>query len=139
MKAAVSEISMIEKRIQELCEAIAADTEVQSARMQAESFLADEDAVSLYREMALLGRSLHQKQHEGEDPGQPELGRYEDLRNRCDAHPLIAAFVEAQDVLGGVAEMVERYVSKTLERGEVPSSSEIADAGGCGAGCGCHH
>ena len=138
MKTAVPEASTIEKRIQELCEAIVADSDVLAAREQAEAFLADEDAVSLYRELATLGRGLHQKQHKGEEPTAIEMSRLTDLQNRCDAHPLIASFVEAQDVLGSIAEMVNGYVSKTLEQGRVPSESEVR-GGGCGEGCGCHH
>ncbi|MBX7211824.1 MAG: YlbF family regulator [Verrucomicrobiaceae bacterium] len=138
MKTAATENSTIEKRIQDLCEAIVADAEIQSAREQAEAFLADEEAVALYRDMASLGRSLHHKQHHGEEPTAIETSRYTDLQNRCDAHPLISAFMEAQDVLGEVAELVNRYVSRTLESGAVPSESDVR-SGGCGEGCGCHH
>ena len=51
-------VATIETKIQELCEAIVADEEVRVAREHAEAFLADEDAVSLYRQMASLGRAL---------------------------------------------------------------------------------
>jgi len=59
---------LIQSKIIELCEALVADGDVQNARQQAEAFLADESAVSLYREMANLGRALHQKQHHDEEP-----------------------------------------------------------------------
>ena len=114
-------VATIEEKIQELCEAIVADEEVKIAREHAEAFLADEDAVSLYRQMASLGRSLHQKQHNGEEPTPTEEREFNDLQNRCDAHPMIVAFTEAQQVLQGIAETVSGYVSKTLERGQVPT------------------
>ena len=138
MQTAAPTETTIEKKIQELCEAIVADGEVQEAREQAEAFLADEDAVTLYREMAMLGRSLHQKQHNDEEPTDVESRRFTDLQNRCEAHPAIAAFLEAQEILSGIAEKVNSYVGKTLERGQVPSESEVS-GGGCGEGCGCHH
>ena len=138
MQTAAPIATTIEKKIQDLCAAIVADGEVQTAREQAETFLADEDAVSLYRDMATLGRSLHQKQHNGEEPTDTETRRFTDLQNRCEAHPAIAAFLEAQEVLSGIAETVNRYVSKTLERGQVPTESKV-NGGGCGEGCGCHH
>jgi cell fate (sporulation/competence/biofilm development) regulator YlbF (YheA/YmcA/DUF963 family) len=137
MQTAAPTQTSIEQKIQELCEAIIADGEVQNAREQAETFLADEDAVSLYRDMATLGRSLHQKQHNGEEPTDTEIRRFTDLQNRCEAHPVIASFVEAQEVLSGIAEKVNSYVGKSLERGEVPSESEVS-GGSCGEGCGCH-
>jgi cell fate (sporulation/competence/biofilm development) regulator YlbF (YheA/YmcA/DUF963 family) len=129
----------IETRIQELCEAIVADEEVCNARDQAEAFLADADAVTLYREMATMGRALHRKQHDGEEPSVIEARQFEDLQNRCDAHPAIVAFVEAQQVLQGIAETVNGYVTKTLEKGKVPTEEEVwGKSGGCGEGCGCH-
>ena len=140
MKSSPTDISPIEKRIQELCAAIVADGDIRAAREQAEAFLADEEAVSLYRDMATLARSLHQKKHHGEEPGAMEMSRLTDLQNRCEAHPLVTAFQDAQETLGEVAELVQGYVSKTLERGVVPTSAEVRDSGdGCGEGCGCHH
>lgn len=129
----------IEDRIQELCEAIVADEEVKNAREQAESFLADEDAVTLYRQMVGMGRTLHQKQHSGEEPSAAEVREFNDLQDRCDAHPAIVSFVEAQQVLQGIAETVNGYVTKTLEKGTVPTEDEVwGKNGGCGEGCGCH-
>jgi cell fate (sporulation/competence/biofilm development) regulator YlbF (YheA/YmcA/DUF963 family) len=130
--------TMIDNKIQELCEAIIQDEEVRNAREQAELFLSDEDAVSLYRQMAGMGRSFHQRQHQGEEPSAAEVRQFEDLQNRCDAHPLIVAFVEAQQVLSGIAETVNGYVSKTLERGAIPTEAEVFGEGSCGEGCGCH-
>ncbi len=129
----------IEDKIQELCEAIVADEEVQNAREQAEAFLADEDAVGLYRQMVGLGRALHKKQHQGEEPTAAEEREFNELQDRCDAHPAIVAFVEAQQILQGIAESVSGYVTKTLEKGRVPTEEEVwGKSGGCGEGCGCH-
>lgn len=128
---------LIQSKIIELCEALVADGSVQSARQHAETFLADESAVALYREMATLGRSLHQKQHHGEEPSGEEVSRFNGLQDRCEANPLITAFLSAQEVLSGVAEAVNSFVGKSLESGRVPAPEELAQKG-CGAGCGCH-
>ncbi|MFC5456074.1 YlbF family regulator [Prosthecobacter fluviatilis] len=128
----------ITSKIVELCEVLVADSEVQNAREKAEAFLADEAAVSLYREMATLGRSLHQKQHHGEEPSGEEISRFTDLQDQCDANTAILSFVEAQDVLRNIAEVVNGYVGKSLERGKVPTEAEVFPQG-CGEGCGCHH
>jgi cell fate (sporulation/competence/biofilm development) regulator YlbF (YheA/YmcA/DUF963 family) len=129
----------VESRIQDLCEAIIADEEVSTAREQAEAFLADEDAVSLYRQMMTMGRQLHQKQHQGEAPTSAEDREFTDLQNRCDAHPAIASFVEAQQVLNGILESVQGYVSKTIEKGRMPTEEEVFGKGDCCASdCGCH-
>lgn len=129
---------LIQTKIIELCEILVADGEVKSAREQAEAFFADEQAVSLYREMASFGRSLHQKQHHGEEPSDAELSRFNSLQDKCEASPAISSFLNAQQILSGVAEAVNAFVSKSLESGRVPSPEEMVKKGGCGEGCGCH-
>jgi cell fate (sporulation/competence/biofilm development) regulator YlbF (YheA/YmcA/DUF963 family) len=129
----------IQSKIIELCEALVADGEVKNARVQAETFLADESAISLYRGMASLGRSLHQKQHHGEKPEAAEITRFNGLQDRCESDPVISAFLNAQNVLSGVAEAVNAFVGKNLESGRVPTPEEMVKKGGCGEGCGCHH
>ena len=128
----------IQSKIIELCETIVADTELKSARQQAEAFFADEQAVNLYREMASFGRSLHQKQHSGEEPTDAEVTRFNSLQDKCESSPVISSFLEAQQILSGVAEAVNAFVAKTLESGRVPAAEEMQKKGGCGEGCGCH-
>lgn len=129
---------LIQSKIIELCEALVADGAVKDARQQAEAFLADEQAVSLYREMANLGRSLHQKQHRDEEPTDDELTRFNSLQDKCESSPVITGFLGAQEILSGVAEAVNAFVGKSLESGRVPSADEMTKKGSCGSGCGCH-
>ena len=128
----------IEEKLRDLCNAIAAEPKILAAREQAEAFLADENAVNLYREVATLGRSLNQRDRSGESISDAEIQAFEALQGKADAHDGIRAFSEAQDVLQGVGNMVSAFVSKTLENGTVPTSEEVFGGGGCGAGCGCH-
>lgn len=130
---------LIQSKIIELCEALVTDADVQSARDKAETFLADDSAMSLYREMAALGRSLHQKQHQDEEPTSEEISRFNTLQDRCEENPVIAGFLGAQQTLSGVAEAVNAFVAKALESGRVPAPEDLVKKGGCGEGCGCHH
>jgi cell fate (sporulation/competence/biofilm development) regulator YlbF (YheA/YmcA/DUF963 family) len=131
--------SLIQSKLLELCQAVVADDEVKNARQQAESFLADESAVSLYRDMASLGRSLHQKQHQGEQPTSEEISRFHGLQDRCEANDLVSRFLKAQELLGSVAETVNTYLGRSLESGRVPTAEEMSPKqGSCGEGCGCH-
>lgn len=129
---------LIQSKIIELCEALVADVDVKNARLHAETFLADDAAMSLYREMATLGRALHQKHHHDEEPTAEEITRFNALQDRCESNPVISGFLNAQNVLSGVAEAVNAFVGKSLESGRVPSSEEMVKKGGCGEGCGCH-
>jgi cell fate (sporulation/competence/biofilm development) regulator YlbF (YheA/YmcA/DUF963 family) len=128
----------IESRLTDLCAAIANDPAIRSARDQAEAFLADDNAVGLYREMMTLGNQLQQLHRAGEQLDEAEVERFEDLRSRSNNHSGIQAFHEAQDILQGVANAVNGFISKTLEKGAVPSPDEVFKSGGCGEGCGCH-
>ena len=128
----------IEAKLSDLCTAIVANPEVLSARERAEAFLADEDAVGLYREVITMGRSLEQREHEGAEIANDDIRAYEELQGKADAHDGIRAFSEAQLVLQGVANLVNGFVSKTLEKGRVPTNEEVLGGGGCGEGCGCH-
>lgn len=128
----------IEENLLALCQAIAAEPSVRFARDRAEEFLGDEAAVSLYRDVMNMGRALEQRHRSGESITADEVNTFEDLREKADSHSRIQAFNEAQDVLQTIANAVNAYVTKTLEKGRVPATEEMA-SGCCGGGCGCSH
>jgi len=133
--------STLEEKLQDLCAAIASDEEVAAARVQAEAFLADESAVGLYRRFMQTQHELHHKQHAGEKISDSDINAFSLLRDQAEANPLIQSFNDAQETLQGIANMVNGFVTKTLEKGRVPTQEEVfgSQGGGCGAGCGCHH
>jgi cell fate (sporulation/competence/biofilm development) regulator YlbF (YheA/YmcA/DUF963 family) len=129
----------ISSQIEALCAAIAADPEVQSARNAAETFLADEQAVSLYRDVMTLGRSLEQRHRSGAELEPAEVSRFQALQDQADQNEGIQKFMAAQDTLQNVANTLNTYISKTLEKGKVPAAEEISSGGCCGGGgCGCN-
>lgn len=137
-------VSSIEEKLHSLCQAIVEDSEVQQARQQAEAFLADEQAVALYREVASTTHQFERRHQAGEKFSDEEIATFTSLRQRADEHPLIQGFHEAQHVLQEIATTVNAYVTKTLEKGAIPTEQEIAESqGGCcgghgGGGC-CSH
>ncbi len=137
MNAAIA--PAIASQLEALCAAIAADAEVKAARDQAETFLADEQATALYRDVMNLGRSLEQRHRSGQKLDPAEVSKFQDLQDQADAHEGIQSFVAAQDLLQEIANQVNGFVTKTLEKGRVPSAEEVFGQGGCGEGCGCHH
>ncbi len=128
----------IEEKIQELCAAIVADDEVQEARNTAETFLADEAAVGVYRQVAMAGRELEKKQRSGIQLTDEEIEAFNELQEKAEANPAVKSFQEAQQTLQDVAELINAWVTKTLEKGRVPTEEEVFPSGGCGEGCGCH-
>jgi cell fate (sporulation/competence/biofilm development) regulator YlbF (YheA/YmcA/DUF963 family) len=136
MNAAIA--PAIASHIEALCAAIAADPDVQSARNNAETFLADEKAVELYRDVMTLGRSLEQRHRSGAEMEPQEVSRFESLQEQADANDTIQSFMAAQDLLQDVANKVNGFITKTLEKGRVPTHDEVFGQAGCGTGCGCH-
>ena len=130
--------STLEARLNDLCAAIVSDADLVSARSQAESFLADDSAVSLYREVMTVGRELQRRESQGEDIDESDVSRFEELQTQADANPLIRGFADAQERLQSVLQVVNGFVAKTLERGAIPSHADVFGNGGCGEGCGCH-
>lgn len=137
-----TETPTIDSKIQDLCQAIIADAAVQHAREQAEAFLADEESVNLYRELMNTGNRLDRRHRAGEEITDEEVAAFEELQAQAEANEGIRAFNQAQQVLQEVANKVNAYVMKTLEKGRIPSSEEISSGGCCGGGggggCGCH-
>ncbi|MDB6138274.1 MAG: control of competence regulator comk ylbf/ymca [Verrucomicrobiaceae bacterium] len=132
----------IEDKIQELCAAIVADDEVQEARKNAEAFLADESAVGVYRQVALAGRELEKKQRQGHELSDEEIESFNQLQEKAETNPAVKEFQTAQETLQDVAELIQAWVTKTLEKGRVPTEEEVfpngSEGGSCGEGCGCH-
>jgi len=138
-----TEPSTIDARILELCQAITEDSAILHARDQAEAFLADEDAVAIYRDLMNTGNRLDRRHRAGEAIADEEIAAYEDLQAKAEAHDGIRAFNQAQQTLQEVANKVNAYVTKTLEKGRIPAPEEVMSSGGCcggsgGGGCGCN-
>src|SRR5215203_6021648 len=85
----------VESCLQALCQSIAAEPSVRSAREHAEAFLADEQGVALYRDVMNLGRTLEDRHRSGQTISPDEVNTFEDLRDKADAHEGIRAFGEA--------------------------------------------
>ena len=128
----------IAAQLEALCAAIAADPDVKTARENAEAFLEDEQGVALYRDMVTMGRSLEQQHRSGVEIEDADIARFQSLQTKSEEHEGIRSFTAAQEVLQEVANHVNGFVAKTLEKGRVPSAEEVFGSGGCGSGCGCH-
>jgi hypothetical protein len=77
---------VIESKLLDLCNAIAADSSISAARNQAETFLADTEAVGLYRDLMTKSREMQHRQHHGEDVDDNELQELVELKAIADKH-----------------------------------------------------
>ncbi|HZT23179.1 MAG TPA: YlbF family regulator [Verrucomicrobiae bacterium] len=129
----------IEEKTRELCETIVAQPEWASIRNRIDAFLSDAVARREYETVISKGNALHQKQHDGEPLNGAEIADFEQHRDALLKNPVAAAFLDAQAELHQLQNSIQKYISKTIELGRVPTEMDLAEDDACGHGCGCHH
>ena len=141
--SSVAQESLVNEKTRELCVSFLLVPGFLWLRRKIDTFLADDSAKTLYRNLAEKGEHLQHKQQQGVRLSPEEIADYEKERDALVGNPVAAAFIEAQQNLHQVQETVNQYISKTLELGRVPSAEEMEEAGCCGGGgghsCGCSH
>jgi cell fate (sporulation/competence/biofilm development) regulator YlbF (YheA/YmcA/DUF963 family) len=132
----------IMQKTRELCQAILEEPAMKSIRQRIDAFLDDQQTRSEYDELVNLGRELQHKQQNSINIPEADIASFEERRDTLLGNPVARGFLDAQEELHEVQHSVQRYVSKTLELGRLPSEEELqgGGGGGCGSGgCGCNH
>jgi cell fate (sporulation/competence/biofilm development) regulator YlbF (YheA/YmcA/DUF963 family) len=132
--------NVIENKARELCETIVAQPEWMSIRNRIDAFLSDDATRGQFDAVNDKGRTLHERQHSGVPLNGQEIADFEKQRDALLKNPVARGFLEAQDELHEIQNSVQKYISKTLQLGRVPTAADLKEEeGGCGEGCGCHH
>ena len=112
---------------------------MQALRQRIDNFMADEQTRMQYDGLIAKGQALQQKQQQSVPLTGEEISDFEQHRDALLKNPVAREFVDAQQELHEVQESIQKYVSKTLELGRLPSEDELC-SGGCGDhGCSCSH
>jgi len=119
------------RKTRELCQTILAEPSVQAIRQRIDTFMADESARSQYDSLVTKGQALQQKQQMSQALSGEEISDFEQHRESLLKNPVARAFLDAQQELHEVRESIQKYVSKTLELGRLPSDEDL-DSGCCG-------
>jgi cell fate (sporulation/competence/biofilm development) regulator YlbF (YheA/YmcA/DUF963 family) len=132
--------TIIEEKARELCETIVAQPQWTSIRTRIDTFLSDESARGQFDAVNTQGQSLHERQHSGQPLNGQEIAEFEQKRDALLKNPVAKGFLEAQDELHEIQHSVQKYISKTLQLGRVPTDADFKEeeGGSCGEGCGCH-
>lgn len=132
--------SIIEEKTRELCETIVAQPQWTSIRNRIDAFLSDDKTRGQFDAVNSKGQSLHEKQHSGQPLNGQEIADFERQRDALLQNPVARSFLEAQNELHEIQHSVQKYISKTLQLGRVPTETDLKEEeGSCGEGCGCHH
>jgi len=133
-----TEENAITRKTKELCAAIVAQPEMLSIRKRIDTFLSDAGARGQYETVTNKGQALHEKQHRGQPLESAEISDFEKHRDSLLQNPVARGFLDAREELHEIQHSIQKYVSKTLELGRVPTAEDLEDHS-CGDGCGCHH
>lgn len=137
MQTTTLESNGLTEKIEELCQTLLQQPEVQSIRQRMDAFAADASSQKQYEQLSERGEYLQHKQQQGAQLTDAEIAEFEKSREEFFNNPVAKGFVDAQQQMNKMQDTVSKYVSKTLESGRVPTADEM-ESGSCGSGCGCH-
>ena len=139
--AATIEETLIAQKTRELCQAILDEPSIRAVRQRIDTFMADEQTRAQYDGLVAKGQALQEKQQRSVPLTGEEISDFEQHRDTLLKNPVASGFLDAQQELHQVQESIQKYVSKTIELGRLPSEEELS-SGCCGEhehGCGCSH
>ena len=137
MTTQTGENAIIEKT-RTLCQTIVDHPAMSSIRQRVDAFLSDAGARGQYETLMTKGQALQEKQAQGREPENAEIADFEKHRDALLNNPVARGFLDAREELHEIQHSIQKYVSKTLELGRVPTAEDLEDHS-CGDGCGCHH
>ena len=140
MEATIEETA-ITRKTRELCQMILDEPSMQALRQRIDTFMADEETRAQYDGLIAKGQALQEKQQRSVALTGEEISDFEQQRDSLLNNPVARGFLDAQQELHQVQESIQKYVSKTIELGRLPSEEELS-SGCCGGdehGCGCSH
>lgn len=129
----------IRSKTRELCEVIVRQPAFAELRRDIERFLDDPEAQDQYRHVTEKGRLLQSRQHAGVLVTNDEFDEFDRQRTLLLQNPVAMAFLEAQQSMNAIQDLVNKFISKTFELGRLPTEEDLAcdQEGGCGSGCSC--
>lgn len=131
-----SEESAITQRALELCQAIVEQPDFSALKEKFDAFMRNELLKFEYQQVNGLGEMLQMKHSQGIELEPDEVMRFEALREKLMSDPVTQGFMEAQEQMQQLHEVVQRFLNRTFELGRRPEYVDVHD-GSC-SDCGSH-
>lgn len=128
--------SGIIQRTMDLCQAIVEQSDFQELKGKLDAFMADEYLKFQFQQVNDLGNLLQMKQSQGLELKPEEVAQFETLRETVLENPVAQGFLDAQQQMQQLHQLISRFLDKTFELGRRPEFEDVHD-GSCG-NCGCH-
>ena len=132
----IAKESPITQRTLDLCQAIVEQEDFQALKQKLDVFMGNELLKFEYQQINGLGDLLRMRQSQGLELPQEEIAKFEVLRDKFMSDPVAQGFLDAQDQLQQLHEVVSRFLNKTFELGKRPEYEDVHD-GSC-RDCGGH-
>jgi len=123
-------------KTRELCQTILERPDFADLRRKIDAFMNDESVKFQYQMLNERGAALQQKQAQGLPVTDEEIGQFEALRQGFMGNPVATEFLDAQQEVGKLQDLVMQHLNKTFELGRVPAQEDFDTC--CSSGCGCH-
>jgi cell fate (sporulation/competence/biofilm development) regulator YlbF (YheA/YmcA/DUF963 family) len=128
----------VDGKILELCQALLDRPDFPDLRRRIDAFMVDEKVKYEYQMLNDSGAMLQQKQQQGMQISEEEIGRFEALRDSFLKNPVATEFLDAQQEMSRIQDSIMKHIQKTVELGRVPTVEDMNDGGCCNNhGCGC--
>ena len=122
--------SPITQRTLELCQAIVEQDDFQSLKQKLDAFMSNELLKFEYQQVNGLGELIRARQSQGLELPMDDVAKFEVLREKFLNDPVAQGFLDAQDQLQQLHEVVSRFLNKTFELGKRPEYEDVHD-GSC--------
>jgi cell fate (sporulation/competence/biofilm development) regulator YlbF (YheA/YmcA/DUF963 family) len=123
-------------RTRDLCQALVEQPDFVDLKGRLDAFLSDELLKFKFQQVNDLGNLLQMKQGQGLELKPDEIETFEKLRDDLLGNPVAKGFLDAQQQMQQLHQMVDKFIDRTFELGRRPEFDEVHD-GSCGD-CGCH-
>ncbi len=125
-------------KLRELCQALVEDPQFAAIRERISLFISDDQTRRQYEALNNKGMMLHSKQQNGIALTDEEIDDFERDRDALLNNPIAIGFIEAQQEMAEIKNLINQYISRTFELGKVPTPEDFSGCdSGCGGGCSC--
>ncbi len=127
------------QKTRELCQTLLDEPGMRDIRQRIDAFMGDDDTRQQYESLVNKGQQLQEKQQNAIALTGEEISDFEQHRDKLLSNPVARGFLDAQEELHQVQKSIQKYVSKTLELGRMPTEDDLQGSCDGHGGCGCGH
>ncbi len=115
----------VSNKIIELCDTIANHDQFKEYRNAIINLVQNEDKYPEYFELLQYQKELEERQHGGDDISEEESEKLAELGAKAFSNSDVVKFMEAQDALEQLQDLVNNALSYVIDNGKAPKAEEI--------------